>query len=549
MRRNPTTNCRWLLVSIIVCIVLWSCGPVGGDKPDYWPTEGWRTATPESQGMDSSLLLNMLNVIWERDVDINSVLIVRNGYIVMEAYNYPLAAKYTRNIFSCSKSVTSALVGIAIDKGYIKNVNQPVLDFFPRYKPANLNTAKKTITLENLLTMTSGLETKDNWRHKWSGLDEMKYSSDWIQYVLDLPMTETPGTRFEYSNCVTFLISAILQEKTGMTALEFAKQHLFEPLGIKRFSWPSNYQGITMGYSKLRLRPRDMAKFGFLYLHQGVWEDKQIISSGWIEDSTRKHVAARGFPGYGYQWWTADAGSYIAVGYGGQYIYVIPDKNLIVVFTSRLKIEDMTIPTGMLYSIIIPAIKSDNALPDNPDKVEALQSLAALWQTTKPVDREKIRARTAKASPSLLPGEYINTEYGFTAKYDPKLVVADQEELHQGVIFRRKGLKGLPIFGVAVNDIPRGVLLKDSGQFIIDMYRKIPEIKDPVIREQELITLSDGTSANYVEIAWTYRWFDMQTVAVVAYKKDKIIGIGVVGNEQMPKDYLAGMAKSLKFTN
>ncbi len=549
MRRKPTTDSRWLFVSIIVCIVVWGCGLIGDDKPDYWPTDGWRTATPESQGMDSSLLLNMLDVIWDRDVDIDSVLIVRNGYIVLDAYSYPFAAKFKRNIYSCSKSVTSALVGIAIDKGYIKDINQPVLEFFPRYTAANLNAAKKAMTLEHLLTMTSGLQTKDNWRHGWSGLNEMKWSSDWIKYVIDLPIAEAPGTRFEYSNCVTFLLSAILQEKTGMPALKFAKQHLFEPLGIKKFSWQSNFQGITLGYSRLRLRPRDMAKIGFLYLHKGVWENQQIISSDWVEESTRKHVAARGFPGYGYQWWTADTGSFIAVGYGGQYIYVIPDKNLIAVFTSSLKIEDMTIPTGMLYSNIIPAIKSDKALPDNPDKDAELKSLATLWQTTKPVDRDKFRAGTADASTSLLPGEYINSEYGFTAKYDPKLVVSDPEELHQGVIFRRKGLKGLPIFGVSVNDIPRGLVLKESGQYLIEMYREIPQIKDPVLRRQELFTLPDGTPANYVEVAWTYRWFDMQTVAVIAYKKDKIIGIGVVGHEKMPKDYLAEMAKSLKFTN
>jgi CubicO group peptidase (beta-lactamase class C family) len=546
MKRKLTTDSRWLLVSIFVCLALLGCGLIGDDKPDYWPTDEWRTATPESQGMDSSLLLNMLDVIWQRDVGINSVLIVRNGYIVMEAYGYPLAARYTRNIFSCSKSVTSALVGIAIDKGYIKDVNQPVLDFFPRYTAANLNDAKKTMHLRHLLTMTAGLETKVNWRHGWSGLNEMKYSSDWIQYVLDLPMTETPGTRFEYSNCVTFLISAILQEKTGMTALEFAKQHLFEPLGIRKYSWPSNFQGTTLGYSRLRLRPRDMAKFGFLYLHKGMWEDKQIISSRWVEESTRKQVDARGFPGYGYQWWTADTGSYIAIGYGGQFIYIIPDKKLIAVFTGSLKAEDMTIPTGMLYSNIIPAVKSDRALPDNPEKEAALQDLAALLQKTKPVDREKIRARTARAYPNLLPGEYINTEYGFTAKYDPKLVVEDQN-LEPGVIFRRKGIRGLPVFGVAIDDIPEGLMLKDSGQFLIDMYRKVTQIKDPVLSGQELITLADGTPANYVEVTWTYRWFGMQTVAVIAYKEDKIIGVGVIGNEQMPKDYLAGMAKSLTF--
>ena len=214
MRRKPRTGSRWVIVCILVYIVMWGCGLVGDDKPDYWPTDDWRMASPESQGMDSSLLLNMLDVIWQQEIDINTILIVRNGYVVLDAYSYPLGAKYTRNIYSCSKSVTSALVGIAIDKGYIKDVNQPVLDFFPHYTPKNLNADKKAMTLEHLLKMSSGLETKDNWRHGWTGLKEMRWSTDWIQYVLDLRVAEAPGTRFEYSNCVTFLISAILQEKT-----------------------------------------------------------------------------------------------------------------------------------------------------------------------------------------------------------------------------------------------------------------------------------------------------------------------------------------------
>ena len=546
MRNNTARWFRWMLVSILAGLVLWNCSLFRDDQPDYWPTDGWRTATPESQGMDSALLLNMMQVIWQRDLAINSVLIVRNGYIVLDAYSYPNHSDKARNIYSCSKSVTSALIGIAIDKGYITNINQPVLDFFPQLVPENLDADKKAMTLKHLLTMSSGLLCQDNYRHKWVGLNRMKASKNWVQYVLDLPMAEPPGTRFDYCNGVTFLLSAILQEKTGMTALAFAQQHLFDPLGISDSFWPANPQGITMGYSRLVLKPRDMAKFGFLFLHNGVWEDRQIISSDWIEESTRQHVDTSGLSGYGYQWWTTDIGAYNALGYGGQYIFVIPDKNLVVVFTSHLSSSETPLPALLVSSNIIPAIKSENPLPENAANQDALKSISALWQTTKPWKRGEIRAKTAKDTISLLPGEYINKEHGFTARYDPKLIVEDHN-LEPWVVFRRKGTRGIPIFGIAVDDNSKDLKLKDSGEYLLEFYSEVPEIKNTQISKQELIRLSDGTPANYLEVKWNYRSFDMQTVAVIAYKDDKMIAIGVVSTENTPKEYLAGMAKSLKF--
>lgn len=452
------------------------------------------------------------------------------------------------NLYSCSKSVTSALIGIAIDKGYIKGVNQPVLDFFPQRNAKNLDAAKKAMTLEHLLTMTTGLECHDNYRYNWTGLAQMRLSDDWVKYMIDLPMAQAPGADFEYCNGATFLLSAILQHQTGMSALKFAEENLFAPLSITDYSWQSNAQEITLGYSRLYMQPRYMAKIGYLYLHNGLWDGKQIISSRWIKDSTRKHISTRGPLGYGYQWWTTNSGEYFAIGYGGQRIFVVPDKNLVVVFTSSLSTKDQNIPTGLLYSNIIPAVRSDEPLPENLQGKKALESLAALWQITGPVERDKIREKSPMVSTSMLPGEYVNDAYGFTARYDPKLVINDPD-VRSPVIFRKKAVGGLPVFGVAVGDIPREMALKDSGNYIMDIYRKVVEIKNPEIRKQEIIRLSDGTRVNYVEITWNYRWFDMLTVTVIAYRDEKFIAVAAVGTEQMPQDYLAGMAKSLRFKN
>ena len=179
-----------LFILILAEILIWSCGWIGEDKPEYWPTQGWRTASPESQGMDSALLLDMLDVIWQNDIKIDSVLVIRNGYIVLDAYGYPFDAADRQNIYSCSKSVTSALIGIAIDKDYIKGVYQPVLDFFPEHTAQNLDADKKAMTLEHLLTMSSGLDCRDSYRYRWIGLEQMKKSPDWVQFMIDLPMAK-----------------------------------------------------------------------------------------------------------------------------------------------------------------------------------------------------------------------------------------------------------------------------------------------------------------------------------------------------------------------
>ena len=143
-------------------------------SPDYWPTKNWRTASPESQGMESEYLLKMMEAIWEQEIGINCALIVRNGYIVFESNSYAYHHSDMRNIQSCTKSVTSALIGIAIDKGFIKDVHQPVLDFFPDRTAKKLDTDKKAMTLENLLTMTTGLKCRDSYLYQWHGLTRMK---------------------------------------------------------------------------------------------------------------------------------------------------------------------------------------------------------------------------------------------------------------------------------------------------------------------------------------------------------------------------------------
>jgi CubicO group peptidase (beta-lactamase class C family) len=325
--------------------------------------------------MGSEMLADMLSAIRDGGYEIHGVVVVRHGYLVVDAYLHPFAPDSRHVIRSCTKSIVSALVGIAIDERYIEGVDQPVLDFFPQRSVANLDANKEAMTLEHLLTMTSGLNCQDSYLYRWTGMMDMRGSDDWVQFVLDLPMREEPGTRFEYCNGASFLLSAIIQETTGMSALAFAEEHLFGPLGISDVDWPSNPQGISIGYSELRMIPHDMAKIGYLYLNEGLWDGEEVVPSAWVEASTRKHVAATLQDGYGYQWWVDSSGVYMALGYGGQFILVVPEKDMVVVFTSDLEESDFYVPQRLLNDFIIPAAESSTPLPENPEGVAMLESL------------------------------------------------------------------------------------------------------------------------------------------------------------------------------
>jgi CubicO group peptidase (beta-lactamase class C family) len=195
-----------------------------------------------------------------------------------------------------------------------------------------------------------------------------------VQYMLDLPMAEKPGTYFEYCNGGSFLLSAILQETTGKTALEYARERLFGPLGISDVTWPANPQGISIGWGDIRMRPHDMLKIGYLYLNEGQWAGERLLPAGWVAASTRKHMDGTLQQGYGYQWWVADGGVYMALGYGGQYILVAPELDMVVVFTSQLAEQDFYLPQRLFERYIRPAVQSSGPLAENVEGVALLRS-------------------------------------------------------------------------------------------------------------------------------------------------------------------------------
>jgi len=351
---------------------------------DYWPTNGWRTSTPEEQGVDSKQLANLLERIKTQGNRIDSVTVIRNGYAVLDAYFYPFERDLKHNIYSVTKSFTSTLVGIALDRGEIKSVARPVLDFFPDRVVANLDDRKRAMTLEHLLTMRTGFDCADSYRHRWKGLWKMLNSPDWTQHVLDLPMRETPGQSFDYCNGASFLLSSILQTATKMRTFDYAKKHLFAPLGITDVAWPETPSGVTVGYGQMWLNPHDMAKLGWLFLNNGMWDGRQIVSPTWIKRATRPQVRATLFASYGYQWWHSASDYYMAVGYAGQFIFVLPKKNMVVVFTSDLVSRDFYTPRNLLTEFVIPAARSETSLPANPEQQQRLRARVASAEQSRP---------------------------------------------------------------------------------------------------------------------------------------------------------------------
>ena len=317
--------------------------------------------------MDSEQLAELMDYLQgQNSFTIHSLLIIRNGYIVTDAYFYPFAQDSLHDLASATKSFMSTLVGIAIDQGTIESVGQPVLDFFPERTVANLDANKEAMTLEDLLTMRSGFKCIN--QPTEVTLSEMRASPDWSQFVLDLPMASEPGARYVYCSPNVHLLSAIIQETTGMSALEFAQEHLFGPLGVSDGFWPSDPQGNNWGWGDLKLAPHDMAKLGYLFLNKGLWDGQQVVSAAWVK-------AATSGGSYGYLWWLKPSGTYFATGRGGQEIWVLPDRDMVVVITGASGGGGAGAwGGGLMNSHIIPLAESAAPLPPNPDGVAALAS-------------------------------------------------------------------------------------------------------------------------------------------------------------------------------
>jgi CubicO group peptidase (beta-lactamase class C family) len=266
---------------------------------------------------------------------LNSLLVSYQDRILVEDYFGGTDPKRPANMKSASKSVISALIGIAIEEGFITSVNVPIAQYFPEYISQTLNSDKQGITIEDLLTMESGLATTSNRNYgKWV------LSENWVEFAINQPLIAEPGEQMIYSTGSSHLLSAILTKATGMDSKQFAQQYLTSKLGYSMSYWPQDPQGIYFGGNDMEMTPRQMLSFGKLYLNGGLHEGEQVVPAYWVSQSHTAHADSPRGQGrqYGYGWWLRDlAGLQVPVawGYGGQLIFVIEELDLVVVATSN----------------------------------------------------------------------------------------------------------------------------------------------------------------------------------------------------------------------
>jgi CubicO group peptidase (beta-lactamase class C family) len=268
-----------------------------------------------------------------------SLLVDWHGDLILDQYFHSARATSLTDIKSASKSVISALVGIAIARGMLPGVNAPIAPYFPVLSSTAADARKKQITIADLLTMRSGLESTS--RRNYGAWVE---SPNWVRYVLSRPLVSPPGEEMDYSTGDTHLLSAILTKATGRDTWAFAEETLAKPLGFALARWRRDPQGIYFGGNEMLMTPREMLKFGELYLHRGRLDGRQIVPAGWVAASfvPRTQSPISGHE-YGYGWWMDQMGghqTYFAWGFGGQYIFVVPDLDLVVVTTSSTRLGE-----------------------------------------------------------------------------------------------------------------------------------------------------------------------------------------------------------------
>jgi CubicO group peptidase (beta-lactamase class C family) len=331
-------------IILILAAALWLLFPSCNESPtevgSFNPValdDGWPVSTAEAQGLDRQTLAAGYDAAAGLSYTY-SLLVVRNGYLIAEQYFNGDTRDTPNNVMSVSKSVLSALVGIALERGYVDSLNQRVLDFFPEYVSPTVDARKHDITIRHLLMMRAGF-----------GRDEDVYfqvynSANWIKTTLELPLQANPGEKMIYCTFGTHLLSGILTKATGTNTYDFAATNLCKPLGITLYFWEKDPQGYYFGGNSMGFTPRDIAKFGYLYLRDGKMNGTQIVPKRWVDESLTNFTNNPNLSwgdlknyNYGYLWWIGELNGfrvYFALGHGGQFVLNVPDLDMIVVSTA-----------------------------------------------------------------------------------------------------------------------------------------------------------------------------------------------------------------------
>jgi len=391
----------------VSCVVLVEATLVGAQRPDAgstatkWPTHGWAKGTPASVGLDEKPLTELDSIFATRKAWPDAFAVFRCGTEVFERtyprdfgtmyakeaktrgplnahltgwYNYfdPAWHPYfhgtdLHSMQSVTKTVSSVIMGIAITRGDFKaGLDTPLLKYFDVSKVKNVDERKRRITLRHVLTMSTGLDWNEEVAYDDPKNDSslMEAADDWIQYVIDRPMAQEPGKVFNYSSGVSELLAYVFQQETGQDIEAYGEKHLFTPLGMDHF-WKRTPLGLPDTEGGLYLRGTDLAKIGYLYLHEGIWDGKQIVSKDWVKQSLAPFIAAEEGFHYGYKWWLlprTDRDGYVwmARGFGGQRLIVFPEEKLVVVFTGWRILQDEDSKDLTILSRLLSAVRTQS---------------------------------------------------------------------------------------------------------------------------------------------------------------------------------------------
>ena len=332
-------------------------------------------ATPESQGVSSEAIAKFVRAADEKVNSMHSVMILRHGKVIAEAWWAPEDASKPHVLWSLSKSFTSTAVGLVVEEGKL-SIEDRVVGFFPDDLPAEPTENLRKMQVKDLLTMSTGHADEPN----------VRQSQDWIKSFLAHPLPHPPGTFFRYNTPATFMQSAIVQKVTGKTVVDYLQSRLFDPLGIQPPRWDTNPQGISLGGYGLFLKTEDIAKFGQLYLQNGKWEGKQLIPATWVQQATSKQVSNGDNPssdwnqGYGFQFWRCRHNAFRGDGKDGQFCVVLPDQDAVVVMTANT--TNMQAQLSLVWDHLLEGFQ-EGAMAEDPKNQEALSGLCKNLRATR----------------------------------------------------------------------------------------------------------------------------------------------------------------------
>lgn len=358
----------------------------------YAQTRELPRSTPEAEGVQSAAITALFDSLTALPkTEIHSVMVLRHGKVIAETYPAPFAPEYRHTMYSCSKTFVAAAVGLAIADNRLRLTDR-VATFFPELLPDSVSPALANMTVRHLLTMTSGITPDWNMR---------SLCADWIRTYLSKPVRE-PGQQFDYDSICTYLLSAIVQRVTGMPLLDYLKQRIFTPMNITEVAWEVSPEGYNTGGWGLHIQPESLAKFGLLLLHKGVWQGKQLLPAEWVEQMTTKQMETGG-DGYGYQTWLCEyPGATRADGALGQYILMIPDKDMVVVLTECTLIDGRR-QRRLVWNQLLPQITADQPLTAGKELKQLQRKQAAYSLPT-------VQGKASSASAKVLEGKQIELE-------------------------------------------------------------------------------------------------------------------------------------------